>query len=73
MDEIWDGVCICFKRDMSEETIEEILDMIDKRIPAKVDKNGYGVYFCPACKESVWQNKEESKYCFRCGKKLSWI
>lgn len=37
-----------------------------------VINNGYGVYFCPSCKGSVWQIKEESKYCFRCGEKLNW-
>lgn len=34
--------------------------------------NSYGVAFCPKCTGSVWQIKDESKYCFRCGKKLNW-
>ena len=38
----------------------------------KVTNNGYSVYFCPVCGGSVWQNKDESKYCFRCGQALDW-
>ena len=73
MDDLWDRVYKYGKNGLSEETVNEILDIIDKSIPAKVTENGYGVYFCPACKESVWQNKNESNFCFRCGQKLSWI
>jgi hypothetical protein len=47
-------------------------EMLEKQIPKKVFDNGYEVYFCPNCKGSVWQIKDESKYCFRCGQKLQW-
>lgn len=39
---------------------------------AKVVKNSYGIYFCGNCKGSVWQRKDESNYCFRCGKEIDW-
>lgn len=39
---------------------------------AIVSKNKYEVGFCGNCHGSVWQNKDESKYCFRCGAKLIW-
>jgi rubrerythrin len=45
---------------------------MNKQQALKVVSNGYGVYFCPTCKGTVWQIKEESKYCFRCGQKLDW-
>lgn len=45
---------------------------MDKKEDKKVIRNSYGVCFCPYCNGSVWQNKDESKYCFRCGKKLKW-
>jgi alkyl hydroperoxide reductase subunit AhpF len=46
--------------------------MQNKEIPLKVIDNGYGVAFCPVCHGSVWQNKDESNYCFRCGQKIKW-
>ena len=45
---------------------------LEKQLPKKVTKNGYGVSFCPVCRGSVWQNRDESKYCFRCGQVLDW-
>ncbi len=38
----------------------------------RVKLNSYGVAFCPNCNGSVWQIKDESKYCFRCGEELDW-
>lgn len=38
----------------------------------KVVISDYNVAFCPRCNGSVWQNKDESSYCFRCGQKISW-
>ncbi len=38
----------------------------------RVKINSYGVAFCPNCNGSVWQIKDESKYCFRCGEELDW-
>ena len=40
--------------------------------PIKVTKSPYNIAFCPKCKGSVWQNKDESKFCFRCGQMISW-
>ena len=48
------------------------LNADEKQIPKKVTENGYGVYFCPVCSGSVWQCRDESKYCFRCGQALDW-
>lgn len=48
------------------------MNAIMKQIPKEVQTNGYGVYFCPICNGSVWQNKDESKFCFRCGNALKW-
>lgn len=45
---------------------------LKKQISKKVTNNGYGVYFCPVCRGSVWQIRDESKYCFRCGQALDW-
>ena len=38
----------------------------------EVINNGHDVYLCPKCHRSVWQIRDESKYCFRCGCKLKW-
>ena len=42
------------------------------RKKAKVINNGYGVHFCDNCNGTVWQNVDESHYCFRCGSLLDW-
>ena len=34
--------------------------------------NGHGIYFCPKCHGSLWQNKDESNFCFRCGNPIVW-
>ena len=56
-----------------------ILEALEKQIPKQVKKIrhetilGYAVtVHCPFCGGSVWQNADESKYCFRCGQKLDW-
>lgn len=54
-----------------EKEIEILQELIDRAKPEKVLSNGY-VNLCPVCKNSVWQIKEESKYCFRCGKALEY-
>lgn len=41
-------------------------------VSKQVINNSYDVYFCPTCHKAVWQNKDESNYCFRCGQKLLW-
>ena len=48
------------------------MNALEKQIPKKVIRSIYNVRFCPICKGSVWQNKDESKYCFRCGQALKW-
>ena len=40
--------------------------------PTKVTKNLYNIAFCPKCKGSVWQNRDESRFCFRCGQMITW-
>lgn len=45
---------------------------VNRQIPKKVEKSIYSVAFCPVCGGSVWQNKDESKFCFRCGQALKW-
>ena len=41
-------------------------------ISEKVIDNCSGFHFCPVCGGSVWLNRDESKYCFRCGQALDW-
>lgn len=48
------------------------IESLQKQMPVKVTKNSHGVTFCSNCTKSVWQNKDESQYCFRCGQKLDW-
>lgn len=72
MKNLWDRVCKYGENGLSEETVNEVLGLIEKQLPLKIIENGYGVYFCPVCKGSVWQNKDESNYCFRCGQKIKW-
>lgn len=44
-----------------------------KRLPDReVTISSCGIAFCPTCKGFLWQNKDESNYCFRCGQKLYW-
>ena len=58
---------------------DELQKSLEKQIPKQVKKVrhetilGYAVtVHCPFCGGSVWQNADESKYCFRCGQKLDW-
>ena len=57
----------------------ETVEALEKQIPQKVKKVrhetilGYAVTVrCPFCGGSVWQNADESKYCFRCGQAIDW-
>lgn len=45
---------------------------ISRQIPKNIVKSRYSVAFCPVCGGSAWQNRDESKYCFRCGQALKW-
>ena len=54
------------------EAIEKALELFEEQIPRKVIRSIYHVRFCPTCQGSVWQNRDESKYCFRCGQALKW-
>ncbi len=54
-------------------------EALEKQMPKQVKKVrhetilGYAVtVHCPFCGGSVWQNADESNYCFRCGQKLDW-
>ena len=56
-----------------DDEVDMIFSALKKvYMPKKVANNGYGVHFCPVCCGSVWQNRDESKYCFRCGQALDW-
>lgn len=48
------------------------IESLHKQIPVQVIKNNQGIAFCASCNGSAWQNKDESKYCFRCGQRLDW-
>ena len=54
------------------EALKKALELFEKQMPRKVIRSIYHVRFCPICKGSVWQNRDESKYCFRCGQALDW-
>jgi hypothetical protein len=63
-----DGNCNASK-DRRESCEFRIL--AEKQTLKKVTHNMFGVAFCPICNGSVWQIKNESNFCFRCGQKLS--
>lgn len=44
----------------------------EKHLPKKAYISDHGIGFCPVCHGSLWQNKDESNYCFRCGQKIKW-
>lgn len=48
------------------------IEVLKKQIPKAIIDNGYNIKFCPKCNGTVWQIKDESNYCFRCGQKLEW-
>ncbi len=54
------------------EYTDEIKEVLERQIPMSVSKSKYDIAFCPNCRRSVWQTRDESKYCFRCGQKLKW-
>ena len=54
------------------EALKKALEILEKQVPRKVIRSIYNVRFCPICQGSVWQNRYESKYCFRCGQALKW-
>ncbi len=54
------------------EALKKALELFEKQMPRKVIRSIYNVRFCPTCQGSVWQNRYESKYCFRCGQALKW-
>ena len=71
---------IKFGKNIPIEVLEELEElenlaetkMVTENKPIKVTKSPYNIAFCPKCNGSVWQNKDESKFCFRCGQKISW-
>ena len=50
--------------------LEELKRLEGKEKAVKVDKNSFDISFCPKCGGSLWQNRDESNYCFRCGQKV---
>jgi hypothetical protein len=44
----------------------------DRSIPLFPVVSSAGVAFCPYCNKSLWQNKDESHFCFRCGQAIKW-
>jgi len=54
------------------DALKKALELFEKQMPRKVIRSIYHVRFCPICNGSVWQNRDESKYCFRCGQALKW-
>ena len=55
------------------ELSDTIKESLSKHIPKEPVISNYDVAFCPVCKGSLWQNKDESNYCFRCGQKIDWL
>ncbi len=48
----------------------KILEQFVFRNKRNAKINSYGVRFCPNCDGSLWQDKDESNYCFRCGQPI---
>ena len=65
-----DSVKEIYRKDI--EALKKALELFEKQTPRKVIRSIYNVRFCPICQGSVWQNRYESKYCFRCGQALKW-
>lgn len=65
-----DSVKEIYRKDI--EVLKKALGLFEKQTPRKVIRSIYNVRFCPICQGSVWQNRDESKYCFRCGQALDW-
>ena len=65
-----DSIKEIYRKDI--EVLKKALELFEKQTPRKVIRSIYNVRFCPICKGSVWQNRYESKYCFRCGQALKW-
>ena len=59
-----------YRRDI--EALEKAVEVLEKQIPKKVKNNGHNIFFCPVCRGSVWQIRDESKFCFRCGQAIDW-
>ena len=50
-----------------------IARLLKRLIEQEVVRNAKtGVCYCPECGGSVWQNRDESKFCFRCGQAIKW-
>lgn len=54
-------------------------EALEKQIPRQVEKIkhetilGYAVtVHCPLCGGTIWQDADESEYCFRCGQAIYW-
>jgi hypothetical protein len=48
------------------------ISALEKQIPKKPEISSYGIAFCPICCGSVWQNRDESDFCFRCDTAIDW-
>ena len=67
---VGDSVKEIYRKDI--EALKKALELFEKQMPRKVIRSIYYVRFCPTCQGYVWQNRDESKYCFRCGQALDW-
>lgn len=52
--------------------IDVLQILVDKSVQMQIKRNPYGIAFCPVCRGSVFQDREYTKYCFRCGQALLW-
>ena len=68
---MWIG-CTPEEKTEAHSVYKTLKKLLDKETAVKAIDNGYGVYFCPKCKGTLWQIQCESEYCFRCGQKIKW-
>jgi hypothetical protein len=71
MSDLWDRVYTYGEVGLSTETINEVLDIIEKQESKKIDIYDYGKAHCPICKTDI-HGIGKIKFCFICGQKLEW-
>jgi predicted RNA-binding Zn-ribbon protein involved in translation (DUF1610 family) len=60
---------------LSEKTVDEIFEILEKQVPKNPIYNGQYFatnYTCPTCGRLYWEKEYICKYCDSCGQRLDW-